>query len=96
VVAQVDEEQAAMVAHAMDPARQTDILSRVGFPQLCAGVAAVAMLGHVVVRAMVTPATAAGQNRAEKRMGTPICQGKDGFAPLPGGTALAIKPSMAQ
>jgi hypothetical protein len=49
-----------------------------------------------LVRAIVTPATRAGQNRAEKRMGTLICQGKDGFQPVPGGIALAINPPMAQ
>jgi hypothetical protein len=28
--------------------------------------------------------------RAEKRMGTPICQGEGGFVQIPGGIALEI------
>ena len=53
VVAQVDEQQAAMVAHAVHPARQADGLADVGLAQVRAGVAAVAMHGHVLVRALV-------------------------------------------
>ena len=46
VVAQVDEEQAAMVADAMDPAGQADIGSDIGLPEGGAGVAAVTVHGH--------------------------------------------------
>jgi hypothetical protein len=36
------------------------------------------------------------QIRAEKRMGTLICQGEGGFAQIPGGIALEIVRDMAQ
>ncbi len=43
VVAQVDEQQAAVVAHAVHPARQAHVLADIGFAQRPAGVRAVAM-----------------------------------------------------
>ena len=45
MVAQVDEQQAAMVAHAVDPARQADVRADVGLAKGGAGVAAIAMHG---------------------------------------------------
>ncbi|ODN68881.1 hypothetical protein A6302_03806 [Methylobrevis pamukkalensis] len=45
VVAQVDEQQAAMVAHAVHPARQAHGRARVAVPQFSAGVAPIAMHG---------------------------------------------------
>jgi hypothetical protein len=45
MVAQIDEEQAAMVAHAVHPARQPHVLADLRLPQLRAIVAAIAMHG---------------------------------------------------
>jgi hypothetical protein len=42
------------------------------------------------------PANSRPKIRAEKRMGTLICQGKGGFAQIPGGIALEIAHAMAQ
>ena len=46
MVAQVDEQHAAMVANPVAPARQTDILADVAFAQRAAGVGTIAMHGH--------------------------------------------------
>jgi hypothetical protein len=46
VVAQVDEEHAAMVADAVHPARQADGVAHVGFGQLGAGMAAICVHGR--------------------------------------------------
>ena len=78
MVAQVDEEQPAMVADAMDPARQADGLPDFRFPQLCAGVAAVTV--HVLfsgkgVLDRPLRQGARPEIRAEKRMGGAVCQG---------------------
>ena len=43
MVAQIDEEQSAMVADTMDPAGEANGLAHFRFSQLCAGVAAIAM-----------------------------------------------------
>jgi hypothetical protein len=42
------------------------------------------------------PANSRPKIRAEKRMGTLICQGEGGFAQMPGGIALAIASALAQ
>jgi hypothetical protein len=55
------------------------------------------MHGHIVFRGTALPATQRRPKiRAEKRMSTLICQGKGGFAPIPGGIALAILCAVAQ
>ncbi len=45
VVAQVDEQQAAVVADAMTPAGEPDLLANVGFPQRAAGMRTVSVHG---------------------------------------------------
>ena len=77
----LDEQKAAMVADAMDPARQADILSYIRFPQLSAVMAAVAMhdqirSGNVGVTRRRSDA-ARLENSREKRMRCPVCQGKE-------------------
>src|SRR5690606_32726987 len=80
MVAQVDEEEAAMVAHAMDPAREADGLADIGLSQLCAGVAAVTMHGNVFrLSEACEGRDTRPEIRAEKRMGGMICQGNDGW-----------------
>ena len=43
MVAQVDEEEPAVIANAMAPARQAHVLSDVGFPQVAAAMGAITM-----------------------------------------------------
>ena len=50
MVAQVDEEHAAMVANAMAPARQPDIGADVGEAQIPAGMSTIAVHGTVLDR----------------------------------------------
>ncbi len=48
MIAQIDEQEAAMVAHAMHPAGQAHIRAHVGFSEFGAGMAAIAMHGHII------------------------------------------------
>ncbi len=82
VVAQVDEQQAAMVAHAMHPARQANGGADVALSQLGTGMAAVTMHCHWVksgcwVAGRSLPARL--ENLREKRMRGWLCQGKPGL-----------------
>jgi hypothetical protein len=87
MVAQVDEQNAAMVAHAVHPAREPDIGAGVALAKRGAGVGTVAM--HVISSRLGRRAdnggsagektrsitvSARGRNRAEKRMTHPVCQ----------------------
>jgi hypothetical protein len=79
MVAQVDEKQAAMIAHAMDPAGQADILADIRFPEGGAGVAAVAVHGifpDFSVNGAAALWARRRENRPEKRMQAPFCQGE--------------------
>ena len=49
MVAQVDEEEPAVIADAMAPAGQAHVLSDVGFPQVAAGVGAITVHQRVLV-----------------------------------------------
>ena len=81
VVAQVDEQQPAMVADAVHPARKADGGADVGFPQLGAGMAAVSMHGCRFRfwddRFGAPGRTRRGgpKNLREKRMQGGVCQG---------------------
>jgi hypothetical protein len=87
MIAQVDEQHAAMVAHAVHPAREPDIGAGVALAKRGAGVGTVAM--HVIssrlgrradnggsagVKTRSITVSARGRNRAEKRMTHPVCQ----------------------
>jgi hypothetical protein len=80
MVAQVDEDQAAVVALAVDPARQADRIAGVGGPQGAAGVGAIGVRrGHGKVFGT------RDLQGAERRMGGRGCQGFWGPSPR-GGT----------
>jgi hypothetical protein len=87
VIAQIDEQNTAMVAHAVHPAREPDIGAGVALAKRGAGVGTVAM--HVIssrlgrradnggsagVKTRSITVSARGRNRAEKRMTHPVCQ----------------------
>ena len=81
MVAQVDEQQAAMIAHAMDPAGNADGAADIGLPQCGAGMAPVTMHGMVFRLSEKSHGhgvreAAAPEYRPEKRMGVEICQGE--------------------
>jgi hypothetical protein len=78
MVAKVNEQQAAVVAYAMDPAGQANGLADIGFAKSGTSVAAVTM-HHIILEASAArprkSALRQRRNRAEKRMTGPICQG---------------------
>jgi hypothetical protein len=77
VVAQVDEQQAAVVAYAMDPAGKADGLADIGLPQLSAGVAAVAVHdGRFPIEVAGLDCGIRPRNRREKRTQGAFCQGE--------------------
>ncbi|MCU0816376.1 MAG: hypothetical protein MUF74_07875 [Cypionkella sp.] len=58
MIAQVDEQNAAVVTHAMDPARKADRLADMVCVQVCAGVAAIGVhCGHPFGADWVAPDT---------------------------------------
>jgi hypothetical protein len=85
MVAKVDEENAAMISYTMDPAGDADIGADIRLAEGCTGVAAVTMHdfnpGLMLWNGFYgVQSTAADrmENRREKRMCAPICQGCNG------------------
>jgi cytochrome b561 len=74
MVTKVDEQDAAMISHAMNPTGKADSRADVGLAKSGTGVAAVTM--HFVILKHAAALLPHDQIWPEKRMARPICQGK--------------------
>jgi hypothetical protein len=92
MVAQVDEQQAAMIANAMHPARNTDIGADIGLSQLRAGVAAITMHCLIFRLTMVQwgRSTCPTAKLARKAHGQALLSRREGRKP-PFGARLATR-----